>query len=678
MAAAATAAADLAYRFWKRSTRPAVSISFALPVKNGWQLEQISSRSSFMVLPVFQVAPQEQWTVTSWYWGWIFSFTGGLLRRPAACEPGRNRGRYHIRRTDRAPRGAPASARPRAPAGLPPGSLNSRPVLVLTIHSPGEPPRRLRADRPELALGRSSTNDVFLPDRTLSRVHARLTQGPDGMVLTDLGSRNGTSLNGERIVDPVLVRAGDRIVLGETTIEISEETSSSARVVIDVASGASDRTMIATASAAVGLARAAARELTDAAELKRLATSLQILNDVSLALLTDSPLSDLSALILEKLFAYLEPDRGLLMLRDSAGGLQPEAMKLADGIDPADIRLSRTLVETVTERREGVLMIDTLTDAKIGTADSIRLQGITSCLAAPLLAGDEVIGLVYLEARLGRKSFTEEDLRLLTSLANTAAIKIQNQRLQEAAAAKQQIEREMALAWDVQRRLFPEVPPDLPATDLFGRTLPSRTVSGDYYDFFVRGDGTVDVVVADVCGKGMAASILAASVQSAFQAWAAEHFPPDRLCARLNDLVYRRTSPEKFVTFIAALYDPETGAVVYSNAGHNPGVVLRAGGGHELLPAQGPPLGLFPGMGYGSGALTLAPGDLLLLYTDGVTEAANPEDEEFGLERLVALAASGSASPLGAIEQAIREGLVAFAAGVPFHDDRTVVLLRRR
>jgi len=550
-------------------------------------------------------------------------------------------------------------------------------VLALTIHTPGEPPRRLRVDRPALTLGRSSSSDVFLADRTLSRAHARLDLGPEGVVLTDLGSRNGTQLNGTRLAEPVVVRAGDRIVLGETTIEVSEEALSGTRVVIDAGTDRLDRTMISTANAATSLRARSAREVDDAAELKRLATSLQILNEVSLALLTDLPPSELSALILEKLFAYLEPDRGLLMLRDGTGELRPEAVRFAAGIDPSDIRLSRTLVDTVTERKHGVLMIDTATDGKIGVADSIRLQGITSCLAAPLFVDEQVIGLVYLEARLGRKTFTEEDLRLLTSLANTAAIKIQNLRLQEAATAKLRIEREMALAWDVQRRLFPEQAPELPRSELFGRTVPSRTVSGDYYDFFVRGDGTVDVVVADVCGKGMAASILAASVQSSFQAWAAENYPPDRLCARLNDLVHRRTSPEKFVTFIAALYDPETGSIVYTNAGHNPGVLLRARGGHELLGAQGPPLGLFPGQAYGSGALTLEPGDLLLLYTDGVTEAANPDDEEFRLERLVSLVTDVASLPLAEIETAIGEGLTAFAAGVPFHDDRTIVLLRR-
>ena len=536
---------------------------------------------------------------------------------------------------------------------------------------------RFRVDRPAVTLGRASTNDVFLADRTLSRVHARLDLKPEGLVLSDLGSRNGTQLNGERIVEPTVVRAGDRIVLGETSIDVAEEVLSGTRVVIDGAGERPDRTMISTANVVATFRRPSAREVTDAVELKRLATSLQILNDVSLALLTDIPVSELSNLILEKLFSYLEPDRGLLMLRDGQRELRPEAFRFADGIDPSDIRLSRTLVEAVTEKKHGVLMIDTATDAKLGTADSIRLQGVTSCLAAPLLVDEDVIGLVYLEARLGRKSFTEEDLKLLTSLANTAAIKIQNTRLQEAAAAKQRIEREMALAWDVQRRLFPEEAPDLPHSELFGRTLPSRTVSGDYYDYFVRGDGTVDVVVADVCGKGMAASILAASVQSAFQAWAAENFPPDRVCARLNDLVHRRTSPEKFVTFIAALYDPESGFVVYANAGHNPGIVVRAAGGLELLPAQGPPLGLFPGRRYGSAALTLAPGDLLVLYTDGVTEAANPDDEEFGLDRLVALARSVADRPLADVEKAIGEGLAAFACGVPFHDDRTIVLLRR-
>ncbi|HEX2798570.1 MAG TPA: GAF domain-containing SpoIIE family protein phosphatase, partial [Thermoanaerobaculia bacterium] len=414
-----------------------------------------------------------------------------------------------------------------------------------------------------------------------------------------------------------------------------------------------------------------------AEELARVNASLRMLNEISVDLLGDIPLNRLLELILEKTFTFLQPDRGLLMLADDHGELKPEKVKYAAGVDPSDIRLSKTLIQSVVEKKNGVLLIDAATDAGLGAAESIRIQGITSCMAAPLFVEDRVIGLIYLEVRLGRKSFSEEDLRLLTSLANTSAIKIQNLRLQEGAAARRRIESDMALAWEIQRRLLPEAEPMLPHTELLGRTVPSRTVSGDYYDFFERGDKSLDVVVADVSGKGMGASILAAWVQSAFQAWAGEHFPPDRLCSRLNEMVFRRTSPEKFITFFLALYDPESGSVVFTNAGHNPGILVRACGTTELLGAHGPPLGLFPGKTYGSGTFTLETGDLLALYTDGVTEAANPEDEEFGTPRLVETLVRARGGSVAEIEAELGAALVLFTAGTPFGDDRTFVLLKR-
>lgn len=551
-------------------------------------------------------------------------------------------------------------------------------MFVLTVRVPGEPVRVLPIDRPVLTLGRSMANDLPIPDRTLSRSHARITLSGESAVLQDLDSRNGTMLNGIRIAEPAPLHPGDRIVVGETSIDFNVETT--ARVVLDAPEreSALEKTLFRSAAELVSSHRLQAPKVLGAEELSRLNASLRILNEVSVELLSDIPIRRLLTLILDKIFAYMMPDRGLLLLADEQGVLKPEAVKFGPSVDPSDIRLSRTLLKAVVEERNGVLMIDTETDAKLGTADSIRLQGITSCLAAPLVVGDEAIGLIYLDARLGKRSFTEEDLQLLSSLANTAAIKIQNTRLQLESVAKQRIEREMALAWEVQRRLLPDRPPDLPNTELFGRTIPSRTVSGDYYDFYERPGGRVDIVVADVCGKGMAASILAASVQAAFQAWAGEDFAPGKTCVRLNDMVNRRTSPEKFVTFFAALYDPRSGQVVFANAGHNPGLVLRADGTAELLESQGLPLGLFPGREYPDTSLTLRAGDLLVLYTDGVTEAANPDEAEFGLERLTAVAQAHQTAPLEDIETAINEELGRFTAGVPFADDRTLVLLRRR
>jgi phosphoserine phosphatase RsbU/P len=549
-------------------------------------------------------------------------------------------------------------------------------VLVLNVRVPGEPARRIRLDRPVLTLGRSSTNDVPLADRTLSRVHARLEVSDTAVRLVDLGSRNGTSLNGSRIAEPTVLSGGDRIQLGETLVDILEESTT--RVVIEGMDESSKKTTFLQSSKDLLRPHKQAWDSKlGAEELARLNASLRMLNEISVELLGDIPLQKLLDLILEKTFTFLQPDRGLLMLADEAGELKCEKVKYAPGVDPSDIRLSKTLIQSVVDKKNGILLIDAATDAGLGAAESIRIQGITSCMAAPLFVEDKVIGLIYLEVRLGRKSFSEEDLRLLTSLANTSAIKIQNLRLQESNATRQRIEREMALAWDIQRRMLPETEPALPQTEILGRTIPSRTVSGDYYDFFERGDKSLFVAVADVCGKGMGASLLAASVQAAFQAWAGEDFPPDKLCSRLNDLVYRRTSPEKFITFILALYDPVSGAVAYTNAGHNPGILVKAGGEVEMLPAHGPPLGLFPGKPYGSGAFTMQPGDLLALYTDGVTEAANAEDEEFGTARLVEALAATRTKPLVELEAELTATLLAFTGGTPFGDDRTIVLLRR-
>ena len=551
-------------------------------------------------------------------------------------------------------------------------------MFALTLRVPGEPVRVVPIDRPVLTLGRSSGNDLPIPDRTLSRSHARISVSGEAAVLEDLESRNGTMLNGVRISERVPLHPGDRIVVGETSIDFNVEAT--ARVVLDAPEKESplEKTLFRSSADLVSSHRLEAPKHLGAEELSRLNASLRILNEVSVELLSDIPIGRLLTLILDKIFSYMRPDRGLLLLADEHGELKPEAVKFAPTVDASDIRLSRTLLKAVVEERNGLLMIDTETDEKLGTADSIRLQGITSCLAAPLVVGEKAIGLIYLDARLGRRSFTEEDLRLLSSLANAAAVKIQNTRLQLESVAKQRIEREMGLAWEVQRRLLPDRPPELAHTELFGRTIPSRTVSGDYYDFFERPGGRVDIVVADVCGKGMAASILAASVQAAFQAWAGEDFAPGKICVRLNDMVVRRTNPEKFVTFFTALYDPPTGRVDFANAGHNPGIVLRRDGSAELLESQGLPLGLFAGRDYPSTSLVLEPEDLLVLYTDGVTEAADPGDVEFGLDRLTAVVRAHRTAPLEDLETAINEALSSFAAGVPFADDRTLVLLRRK
>ena len=224
-------------------------------------------------------------------------------------------------------------------------------------------------------------------------------------------------------------------------------------------------------------------------------------------------------------------------------------MRVAEGISAEDIRLSKTLVAAVVEKRNGLLLMDTTTGSGVSLADSIRLSGIKSVLAAPLENAGEVVGLIYVDCRVGHRSFEEADLRLLTSLANVAAAKIQNARLMEENAEKRQMDREFALAREIQQRLLPEDPPPLPGYELHGSNVASRQVSGDYFDFRPRPDGKIYATIADVCGKGVGPALLMASLQASFHAWADEGVPVAEMTGRLSEAISRRTGPDRFITF---------------------------------------------------------------------------------------------------------------------------------
>src|SRR5439155_11124266 len=176
-----------------------------------------------------------------------------------------------------------------------------------------------------------------------------------------------------------------------------------------------------------------------------------------------------------------------------------------------------------------------------------------------------------------------------------ADAKIKKARLMAEAAEKKQMDREFALAREIQQRLLPESPPTIPGYELQGSNTASRQVSGDYFDFRARSDGKVYAAIADVCGKGVGPALLMASLQASFHAWADELVPVPEMTGRLSEAISRRTGPDRFITFFLLLLDPATGEIQYTNAGHNQGLVVRKNGDIEELPSHGLPLALFPG-----------------------------------------------------------------------------------
>jgi phosphoserine phosphatase RsbU/P len=550
-------------------------------------------------------------------------------------------------------------------------------LFYLYVTAPGMPAQKVLLDRPVTTIGRSSMNDLPIADKMLSRQHARIVRDNNGgLSVEDLGSRNGTFLNGDRLNGIQALKPGDRITVGGVTLKV--ESESTTRVRIEAAEEEGLDNTILKASAELLRKHTETDPRLPADQLSKLVESLRVVNELTIELLRDVSVDELLKFLLDKVFETLKPDRCVVLLRHSVSNeLIPAMIRVAEGISAEEIRLSRTLVASVVEKRNGLLLMDASAGSDVSLADSIRLSGIKSVLAAPLENEGQVVGLIYVDCRMGHRSFEEGDLRLLTSLANVAAAKIQNARLMAENAEKKQMEREFALAREIQQRLLPENPPEIAGYELYGSNIPSRQVSGDYFDFRSRPDGRIYATIADVCGKGVGPALLMASLQASFHAWADENVPVSEMTGRLSEAISRRTGPDRFITFFLLLLDPSTGDVEYTNAGHNPGLLRRQDGSIEELASHGLPLALFPGKPYGSSKLRMEPGDVLCLYTDGVTEANDAQGNEFGMPRLKDFLAKEGGLEVAEIDARLSRELESHASGEPFADDRTLVMIRR-
>ncbi|RLE31045.1 MAG: hypothetical protein DRJ61_11860, partial [Acidobacteria bacterium] len=339
---------------------------------------------------------------------------------------------------------------------------------------------------------------------------------------------------------------------------------------------------------------------------------------------------------------------------------------------------SSSLIKEVVEGRQAALVLDVRDDERFNQAQSMIMSGLRSILAAPLLDGNRALGLIVLGSTRGARAFDEDDMELLVSMASVAAMRISNVRLAEEAAERRVMEKEVALGRRIQMALLPDHLPDPDGWEIHAGNLPSRGVSGDIYKVFERDDGeTLVILVADVSGKGIAAALLTASLEALSAGPLEEGVPLDDCCRRVSQLLYERTPPEKFATAFIAEVELSSGRIRYVNAGHNPGLVLRVGGEAEWLGSCGVPLGLLPEAEYTVGEFEMSPRDVLMVYTDGLTEASNPDGEEFEEVRLKGSALTSRLKPLKEMARHIEEELDRFTAGEPYADDRTLVLLRR-
>ncbi len=312
-----------------------------------------------------------------------------------------------------------------------------------------------------------------------------------------------------------------------------------------------------------------------------------------------------------------------------------------------------------------------------------QIEQLGAELLLPLPAKDHLLGFISLGPKRSEAPYTASDLRLLKSLAVQTGFALENARLTATVARevaqREKLNREVEIAREVQQRLFPQKLPPVPGLDYSGACRPALGVGGDYYDFLALPEGRLGVAVGDVSGKGIAAALMMATLQASLRGEAmrgSENL--GRMIAGVNRLVFDASTANRYATFFYAEYDPARRALLYVNAGHNPPMLFRRCGGSgavERLEVGGTVIGLLESFPFQQGSVTIDPGDLLVAYTDGVSEAMNPEDEEWGEARMMETLERCRGLNAERIIEYVMAGADAFASGAPQHDDMTLVVL---
>lgn len=535
----------------------------------------------------------------------------------------------------------------------------------LQIHCPDGKIKKVRLEGERMALGRSSTAELsFADDAGLSRQHLVLEKdGPNWTVL-DLGSKNGTLVNGTRITSKVRLRPGDRITVGHLLLVYDDPLAGGGSVVF-VDNNATDTPTSSTLMTNLQGVLAAENTVRDAGSLQ-----VSALIRAGRELAGHRPLPELFRFILDLSIEAVGAERGVLMTVEGDRLIMRAAR--GDGF-----RISTAVRDRVLDENASVLVRDTQRDDAFRERRSIVEQKIRTLMAVPLQTNDRTIGLIYVDSPSFVREFTKEDLNLLTVMANVAAIRIEHARLIEVEQTERLLARDLEQAAEIQRRFLPGVAPVIPGVDLAGHNAPCRTVGGDYYDFFAYPNGRVAMVLGDVSGKGMPASLMMMGLQARVQVLAEEPTDLSSVMSRLNRLTAANCPSNRFVSLFFCILDPATGYLVYCCAGHNPPLVMRRDGQVEWLAGGGPVLGILPGATYEEHHCPLEIGDVLVLFSDGVTEATDPAEVEFGEERLSAILFQTRNEPAQEIVKAVNLALSEWTGGAAPADDITLVVARR-
>ncbi|MFG0290509.1 MAG: SpoIIE family protein phosphatase [Rhodopirellula sp. JB044] len=533
----------------------------------------------------------------------------------------------------------------------------------------GTPSDQFELDRDEMRIGRHPECDIVVDAGAVSRYHAKLNHVGGAWIVEDLGSRNGTFVNGQLLTRPHSLAQGDRIRISEVELLFhSDEIPEFAR------GGTSEMTFDGTN---FGI------QMVDEADTERIASSkIEFRSSDQGLKMTATPEAKLGALIainrnltgaisldevlpkvLTSLFeVFPSADRGFVVMESSDGSLVPRWVKTRAKNDETEtVRISRTIIRKTMESGETILSLDAMDDSRFDSSESIADFSIRSMMCAPLHNADgEAIGALQIDSTQGRGQFRDEDIDLLTGVAAQASVVINNAQLHEQSLRQKEVETDLKLATEVQHAFLPSRQPEVPTYRLESYYQAANHIGGDYFDYVELPDGRVAVVVADVVGHGVAAAMYMAKLAAETRFCLASEPNLARAVERLNDLM-SGLHVERFVTYLLVVIDPNSDSISIVNAGHMPPIIRVAATGEIAEPGEeesGLPIAIDEGMEYEVTTFPFEEGDLAVMYTDGINEAMNGEDEEWGTDPL---------------RQIVREAMV-----VPGSDDVAASIVKQR
>jgi serine phosphatase RsbU (regulator of sigma subunit) len=539
-------------------------------------------------------------------------------------------------------------------------------------------------------LGRHPECDIILDQGAVSRQHAQITFVDGQYVIEDLRSRNGTLVNGQLVQTPQPLRDGDEVKICDHTLAfhsgsipaavpvgagvLSEDFGHGAdpfEVTEDVAKVSNSSTVMWKIDlTATDTARLAVRPET------KLRALIEITQNLSRAIAIDEILPK----VLDSLFnIFSQADRGFVVLCTPEGRLVPKAFKQRQGQEQEGARMSRTIINEVVKQKQAILSADAASDARFELSQSIADFRIRSMMCAPLVTGEgNVLGVIQIDTLDQRSRFTNDDLEVLASVASQGAFAIDNAQLHEKQLQQQKVQADLNAARQVQKNLLPTAPPTVEGYQFFDFYEAANEVGGDFYDYIVLRDGRVAVVLADVSGKGVAAALVMAKLSAAVRYCLASEPSASKAVDRINENFCSSGWEGRFATFVLALLDPKTNKVAIVNGGHMPPFIRRASGTIEELAPEiaGLPLGVTDGITYESAEITLAAGEMITLFTDGISEALNPANELYTLQRLQKVL-GGAADNATTMGRAILDDVKHHAANRAQSDDMCLVVFGR-